>query len=429
MGDNLDLLADEEGIEARPAPVSILEKIFEHKSVSRPAAEAVERKKINMPRELYNLIGNRLPIAPSNGYTSEKARLGAKKPAQKWLWTTFTNPGRKDNLQLSHWVRESDRDKEYVFSGLGKPLHITTFTDEEYVRHLHDESWTLVDTRLLLDLCQRFDLRFVVVQDQFASTASAPVVRDVEALKARYYTVVNRLAASRNLPETSVERAFVYDSEHESLRKKQLDKLLNRTPGEVHEEEMLKLELKRISQQKKEGTRVNNFGDWRKKKQAGPPVSHKASHSRPTAAAAAATARSSLLSESLSAQASESSPRFSAASPPLPSEGATEMAPLPAVVALQGTHLRSAAVHFPLHVKGPLADQVERHLAQLGVASHPLPTEKISTLYQEIRENIVALLNVERLTDMRLEEARLLQEKGKPSKKRAGDEVTTKGKR
>jgi hypothetical protein len=36
----------------------------------------------------------RVPIAPSNGYSSEKARLGAKKPAQHWIWTAFSNPGR-----------------------------------------------------------------------------------------------------------------------------------------------------------------------------------------------------------------------------------------------------------------------------------------------------------------------------------------------
>jgi hypothetical protein len=35
------------------------------------------------------------------------------------------------------------------------------------------------------------------------------------------------------MPESSVEVSYVYDNQHETRRKQQLDKLLNRTPGEV----------------------------------------------------------------------------------------------------------------------------------------------------------------------------------------------------
>ena len=50
-----------------------------------------------------------------------------------------------------------------------------------------------------------------------------------------------------------MESSYVYDGSHESKRKLQLEKLQNRTPGEIHEEEMLKVELKRIMQSKKDG--------------------------------------------------------------------------------------------------------------------------------------------------------------------------------
>ncbi len=75
----------------------------------------------------------------------------------------------KDGLQLTHWVRDGDQDKEYVYGKFNKSLELLSFTDEEYTKHLVDESWSLPETRLLFELCQRFDLRFVVVHDQFAT--------------------------------------------------------------------------------------------------------------------------------------------------------------------------------------------------------------------------------------------------------------------
>ena len=43
------------------------------------------------------------------------------------------------------------------------------------------QSWTKEETDQLFDLCERFDLRFVVIADRFPST------RTVEELKERYY--------------------------------------------------------------------------------------------------------------------------------------------------------------------------------------------------------------------------------------------------
>lgn len=42
--------------------------------------------------------------------------------------------------------------------------------------------WTKEDTDQLFDLCERFDLRFVVIADRFPSS------RTVEELKDRYYS-------------------------------------------------------------------------------------------------------------------------------------------------------------------------------------------------------------------------------------------------
>lgn len=50
--------------------------------------------------------------------------------------------------------------------------------------HLH-QMWTKEETDQLFDLCQRFDLRFIVVADRFPSS------RTVEELKDRYYSGID----------------------------------------------------------------------------------------------------------------------------------------------------------------------------------------------------------------------------------------------
>jgi DNA methyltransferase 1-associated protein 1 len=50
--------------------------------------------------------------------------------------------------------------------------------------------WTKEETDQLFDLCERFDLRFVVIADRFTSS------RSVEELKDRYYNGISTLICS-----------------------------------------------------------------------------------------------------------------------------------------------------------------------------------------------------------------------------------------
>jgi len=59
---------------------------------------------------------------PSSGYSQEKAKLGAKTPAQRWEWAPFTNPARKDALRLSHWVQKEQKDAPYTFAKFNKKV-------------------------------------------------------------------------------------------------------------------------------------------------------------------------------------------------------------------------------------------------------------------------------------------------------------------
>ncbi|KNC77623.1 hypothetical protein SARC_09921 [Sphaeroforma arctica JP610] len=115
-------------------------------------------------------------------------------PARKWIQAPIINHGRKDALKLSHWVPESLRENEHAFAPLGDMVmtDVPVYTDEEYTTHIQPRSgdWTRAETDELLELCRRFDRRFIIVHDRYmggTGLTSPPVERTIEALKERYY--------------------------------------------------------------------------------------------------------------------------------------------------------------------------------------------------------------------------------------------------
>ncbi|XP_057449235.1 SWR1-complex protein 4-like [Lotus japonicus] len=108
-----------------------------------------------------------------------------------WQWLPFTSSARKDNLQLYHWVRVVNGvppTGDYFFC---QSVDIIRYTDEEYDKHLTNPMWTKEETDELFDLCERFDLRFIVIADRFPSS------RTVEELKDRYYSVSRAILIAR----------------------------------------------------------------------------------------------------------------------------------------------------------------------------------------------------------------------------------------
>lgn len=67
-----------------------------------------------------------------------------------------------------------------------------TYTDVEYQQHLTCDSWTKEETDHLIDLAQRFDLRFIIMADRYDTEKFSK--RSVEDLKDRYYKIYGILA-------------------------------------------------------------------------------------------------------------------------------------------------------------------------------------------------------------------------------------------
>eukprot|EP01133_Synstelium_polycarpum_P007900 gene7900-9274_t len=76
-------------------------------------------------------------------------------------------------------------------------MDVLIYNEEEYDLYLRDPDWTKPDTDQLLELCKRFDTRFMVVHDRYESE----VKRSVEDLKERYYRIQSKLVELRTKPE------------------------------------------------------------------------------------------------------------------------------------------------------------------------------------------------------------------------------------
>ncbi|KAG0050673.1 hypothetical protein BGZ83_004539 [Gryganskiella cystojenkinii] len=127
----------------------------------------VEKKPDGISRELYGLIGNNVSTVAFNNPTY-KPKLNLSTKAVNWTWRPFMNPSRDDDLILHHWEKtRTDPNEEYRFYKFNKAINLNEFTPEEYKTHLVDPDWTLEETNYLWDLCRRFDLRWVVIQDRY----------------------------------------------------------------------------------------------------------------------------------------------------------------------------------------------------------------------------------------------------------------------
>ncbi|KAK1340113.1 hypothetical protein QTO34_018677 [Cnephaeus nilssonii] len=228
---------------------------------------------------LHLAVRDAPPLLPSDtgqGYRTVKAKLGSKK-VRPWKWMPFTNPARKDGAMFFHWRRAAEEGKDYPLPGsirshsvsvqpdishctgyfpmmTSHTQHIQTvqvpvYSEQEYQLYLHDDAWTKAETDHLFDLSRRFDLRFVVIHDRYDHQQFKK--RSVEDLKERYYHICAKLANVRAVPGTDL-KIPVFDAGHERRRKEQLERLYNRTPEQVAEEEYLLQELRKIEARKKE---------------------------------------------------------------------------------------------------------------------------------------------------------------------------------
>ena len=249
-----------------------------------------------MSRELYSLLG---PNAPSLVMANGAAAHGANEAAglqrafrpkfqrksnagvvRKWMWTPFRNPSRSDTptslgstdleapmtspapkgLILHHWkpLASTGMDEgdsvDVPLDDSWTPFNTTSnviqYTTEEYTQHLKDDDWTREETDYLVEMCDTYDLRFIVIADRYEWPGKQ---RSIEDLKSRYYTICRRLLRERISDEDIETRqaqlqTYAYDRQQETERKAAVQKLFSRTPEQLAEEEALYVEARRLEQ-------------------------------------------------------------------------------------------------------------------------------------------------------------------------------------
>ncbi|MCO5589090.1 hypothetical protein L7F22_043056 [Adiantum nelumboides] len=203
----------------------------------------VPKKPDGVSREVYALTGGLPPIMPaldtsflkkrpiaSNKKENQKVRfqrcrsLGRKMEEKEierkkidtrygtrrwitWQWLSFSSSARKDNLQLYHWVKLVDGvppTGDYFFARYNKSIDVVRYTEEEYKKIPVDPKWTKQETDQLFELCEQFDLRFIVIADRFHPP------RTVEELKSRYYSAAKAVVLARAAtPEEAIDHVAV----------------------------------------------------------------------------------------------------------------------------------------------------------------------------------------------------------------------------
>uniref|UniRef100_K3Z6B1 Myb-like domain-containing protein n=1 Tax=Setaria italica TaxID=4555 RepID=K3Z6B1_SETIT len=288
-----------------------------------------------------------------------------------WQWLPFTSSARSDNLQLYHWVRVVNGvppTGDYQFAKYNKKVDVLKYTDEEYEKYLIDPAWSREETDQLFELCERFDLRFIVIADRF------PTTRSVEDLKSRYYSVSRSLLIhrSRSFDDVSGNPLVKdsYDAAHETERKRALSALLSQTKQQERKDAETLAEAKRIMESRAASKNVD---------EAGMPSS----------------------SDNAMVPVDGVSP-LSSTHPPLTHPNTAANSSIPNSLRTLRVYLRTHALDQMVQAASASAGlrvikRVDQTLQDLGVNLKPkVPTKAVCVEHLELRNEILTLLNLQK---------------------------------
>jgi DNA methyltransferase 1-associated protein 1 len=269
-----------------------------------------------MQREARALQGDSVPPVTLTEVPRYKERPNLPRlPARHWEQRPFA---RSDGLVFKHWKRanvgfaprqmplsngedtemledsiSSTPRQEYEFSEdnyfakYNVQVPVPSYTAEQYEDKLKAEGWTKEETDYLLELCQEFGLRWIVIADRWDDSPATPRAKEnteprastdamdvdgtevsqkptrrhrtMEELKARYYQLAAKMLETQ-IPASNMtqvefqlwEKMRNFDAKSESTRKDLAEKLFDRTKDEAEEEKVLLEELRRITMNEEE---------------------------------------------------------------------------------------------------------------------------------------------------------------------------------
>ncbi|XP_076958913.1 SWR1-complex protein 4-like [Bidens hawaiensis] len=356
---------------------------------SRPQKDS-QRKPDGISREVYALTGGvPPPLMPSLDVNQLKKRQKTENEKITWEWLSFTSSARKDDLKLYHWVRVVNGTPptgDYSFAKYNKSVDVIKYTDEEYEKHLTDpmiillcQEWTKEETDELFELCERFDLRFVVIADRFSTS------RSVEELKNRYYSVSRTILIARAPSPADVSGHPLvkdpYNISQEVDRKRALSMVLSQTKHQERKDAEVLSEAKKIMETRM-AAKAAQDAELADTSNASPERMEKA-------AAAAETA-------------SPSNIQATSGVAPLMSIAENAAAAAASLRTLK-VYLRTYALDQMVQAASSSAGlrtikRVEQFLQELKVNLKPkVPTKAVCAEHLELRKEILTLLNLQKL--------------------------------
>lgn len=344
-------------------------------------------------KEFFNRIGGIPPqmiINPAKG----KDKAGVIKPENKWVCLEFEHPARNDHLKLRHWVKESEKEQPYVYGKLSRKIDLIKYSAEEYEEFLKDldPTWSKDETDVLWELCELYDLRFIVIADRFANCPEYK--RSIEELKDRYFSIAKKLLEQRG--ETShlfVKKPFNF--EYEVKRKSNLEKLLLQT-AEQYQGEKQYLEMVKVLEQKikKEEKEMKNLKKLMSKEDQGGDLETDtfSNYRRPPH-----TLKPAIPGKQQPVSGGESSPCMS----PSGRGGRRDRG--------SGVYLRSQLMNASLPIPEKAKKKLDQVLKELGIPEKLTPTAAVVKVYDSLRKEALTYLSFEKHVQKKEKEKKLLE--------------------
>ncbi|KAJ8658272.1 hypothetical protein O0I10_005955 [Lichtheimia ornata] len=342
-----------------------------------------ERRPDGISRELYSLIGSAPSVALLK--PTYKAKFNVKKKATPWMLESFSNNARSDNLTLQHWIKAANANKTYPFAYTEKPGAVIEYSDDEYEKYLADidPEWSKEETDYLMDLCRKYNMRFIIITDRYSYKDKS---RSMEDLKDRYYAICRTLAKERASERDTGYPLYQYafDKAREVERKQALETLAGRTKEQMDEEEALLVEMRRIEQNE---ARLEREKESVMHLLAQLPASSRGDTNN-TAANNSSPEHSKKRRRSGIEDQSKKSRRGSSIA---------EASTLPKEKLVPGVHVQSQRLPS---TKGAMHAKVLKVMDELGVGPRPvMPTAAVCHGFEQLQTSIAAMFELKKVVD------------------------------
>lgn len=338
----------------------------DRKAESKNKQKKEKKRPEGVNREVFSLTNG---IPPLMGTQEASSTLKGKKRAlnwkvDKWDWMPFDNPARGDQLKLKHWQKAKNKGEMYSFAKINQKIALIRFSKEEYDRCLKplSKEWGQEETEYLWEMCERFDLRFIVIHDRYDKKYQ----RTVEELKDRYYSCCKALLEDRKEADHQIiKKPYNYD--YEVKRKFYLEKLYMRTKQQNEKEKHIIDYIKKLDQKlKKYEKEEKNLAKILDEDKSG----------------------------SLLRKQEEDTNK----------DGKKE--------GVAGAYLRSQHILAPVPMSENGQKQMDVILNEMEIVPAQLkPTEKVLELYTEIKKEIIRMLSLHKHIKKRKEEIGILDDK------------------